>query len=497
MAKGTGKRPPPRATFASPATWVIALALGLVVFGTLRLAVAVAGEGLAPLWALAVAAPALLVAGLVAALIGAREPRPVAAPRATGADRAVDEFAEACLRFRSEDALGAALSELLATHLGLDRVALLIAGDGGVWRRVRAGEATAAIAVEPPMTQALAESSEIMVARDAEPPGGRRSAIAELLAAQDADVLIPLVDRGRALGAITAAASRAAPPPSSGALAEVQRATLRTLTFLELLEEAERQVAVAREGEVAAAVQQASAPGRREYLGNGLSITSFYQPAAAFGGDFFSAAELVDGRTFVAIGDVAGRGMPAALISAAVAGACEAAERLLPPGASIVEIVTQLNRLVAAVGRDRYAMSCFFALFEPGARSMTFADAGHPFPYVCRTQPDGGIELRALVARGVPLGLEAEPRVEVRSAELEEGDAIVLYTDALVEGLSPGDDEPYGDRRLRRLLRVRAGSSRLCQAIAEDVLEFTGSRPLHDDMTVAVVRVGASPPRRP
>jgi serine phosphatase RsbU (regulator of sigma subunit) len=498
MATDTGEARRPRALSASAAaTLAVAIALGVAVFGAVTIVVALASGGVGPLWAAAVAAPPLLAAELVAARAAGRVPRRAASPQARVASRAVDEFAETCLRLRSDQELATALAELLSRHLGLERVALLVVGEGGVWRQLGAApaEGAAELVIAPPTARALAEIVDVVTASELRSTGdARRRLLAELLAAQSAELLIPLLDRERVLGAITAARGEAAQAPGRDTLAEVQHAAARTLTFLELLQEAERRVGVAREGEVAAAVQQASAPGRREFYGTALSITSFYQPAAAFGGDFFSAAELADGRTLVAIGDVAGRGMPAALISAAVAGAFEAAERLLAPGAPIEEIVAHFNRLVGAVGRDRYAMSCFFALFEPDARAMTFADAGHPFPYVCR-QRDGDTELRALVARGVPLGLEAEPRVEVRSTELEEGDAIVLYTDALVEALAPGDDEPYGDRRLRRLLRKRADSSQLCQAIAEDVLEYCGSRPLLDDVTVAVVRIGTSPAR--
>ncbi len=480
---------------AATARITAALAVGGVVGIAYAVAQRVGAAG--PLVAAALAAPAIAVAELWAGR-GDGRARRTSPPSAetVAARRAVDELADACMDLRSEGELAAALDVLFTEHLGLRDAALwLLGGDGASWRRTGDGEAPLIDADAAVVELLEAHRAPITAAEIPAVEDDARRPLRDLFEALEAEVLIPLVDRESVLGVI-AAAGAASGATARDLLDPIQQAASRTLTYLELLRAAEMRVGSAREGEIAAAVQHASAPGLREHLGERLSITSYYQPAEAFGGDFFSAAELADGRTFVAIGDVAGRGMPAALISAAVAGACEAAERLLSPGAPIVEIVDHVNRLVHEVGRDRYAMSCFFALIDPDARSMTFADAGHPFPYVCRKRIDGGTDLRALVARGVPLGLEAEPRVEVVTTELEEGDAIVMFTDAVVEALAPGDDTPYGDRRLRRFLRRRADSARLCRAIVDDVLEYCGARPMHDDMTVAVVRIGA-PPGRP
>jgi serine phosphatase RsbU (regulator of sigma subunit) len=505
-----GEGQPPRALGGIAVQVAIAITLGVAFFFAYA---ALRGDGSShPLIAAAVATSALLAAELSVSFVDARwrrwrdQVRSLAGEGQTtgltddalAEERVIDELAEACMNLRSETELAETIDELFARQLGLGRAGLLVAREPDRWQWVSLVDDGGGdeVTVERALVAHFAEHEESVWISDlgARPADELRAPIEALLAELGVDVLIPILDRDRLLGAMTATLGRRRPTAAAlGVLPHVQQAASRTLTYLELLREAEQQVGVAREGEVAAAVQHAAAPGMRDHAGEHLSITSYYQPADAFGGDFFSAAELADGRTFVAIGDVAGRGMPAALISAAVAGACEAAERLIEPGTPIVEIVDHFNRLVGAVGRDRYAMSCFFALFEPDASAVTFADAGHPFPYVCRAREGGGTDLRALVARGVPLGLEPAPRVEVVRTELEEGDAIVLFTDALVEALAPGTEAPYGDRRLRRLLRRRAAHPRLCREIVDDVLEYCGPRPLHDDMTVAVVRIGAAP----
>ena len=118
--------------------------------------------------------------------------------------------------------------------------------------------------------------------------------------------------------------------------------------------------------------------------------------------------------------------------------------------------------------------------------NVTFANAGHPFPYVCRT---GG--LRALVSRGMPLGVEAEPKISVATLELEPDDVVVMFTDALVE--SENDEgKRYGDRRLQRALRRRAAGAgpRACRLIMDDAHLHYGDHPIREDITLVCVTVG-------
>jgi sigma-B regulation protein RsbU (phosphoserine phosphatase) len=189
----------------------------------------------------------------------------------------------------------------------------------------------------------------------------------------------------------------------------------------------------------------------------------------------------------VMIGDVTGHGVPAALVTATVEGCCETAQRLLGSGFHVFDLMQLLNRSVLDVGKSEYLMSCFAAVIDADEMAVTFANAGHPFPYLCRPG-----ELRALVSRGMPLGVEAEPTIAVARMDLNPKDVIVLFTDALVESEN-AEGKRYGDRGLQRALRRRAAGAgaRACHEIMDDALLHYGERPIREDITLVCVTVGA------
>jgi serine phosphatase RsbU (regulator of sigma subunit) len=127
---------------------------------------------------------------------------------------------------------------------------------------------------------------------------------------------------------------------------------------------------------------------------------------------------------------------------------------------------------------------------------VTFANAGHPFPYLCRRPREGNggapAELRALVSRGTPLGSD-DLVVSATSFDLERDDVVVFYSDSVVDLLNP-EGVPYGDRRLQRVLRkrVRPAGGRACEVILDDAMRHYGDRPVQDDINLIVFRLAAS-----
>jgi phosphoserine phosphatase RsbU/P len=327
--------------------------------------------------------------------------------------------------------------------------------------------------------------------------GGLREPISAVVKTLDAGVVVPLVHRERLVGLLAAAApkDRALRDRERDLLRQVSGAVARALTFIALFREAAARVEVAREVEVAAAVQEGRATGEGRVRFDRCELLSYYQPAAQFGGDWWTSYELPDGRVLVAIGDVTGHGMSAALISSTVEGACETAQRMLGASFEVLALLELLNQMVLDVGRGDFSMSCFAAVIDADAGQVSFANAGHAFPYVVRrgrNGDDGRAELRSLVSRGTLLGTPA-PRLVASSFELEPDDAIVFYSDSLVDSRSP-TGEPYGERRFQRLLRrhVHAAGARACEVIMGDANAHYGEQPILDDITLVVVRLGAS-----
>lgn len=452
-----------------------------------ELAIVVAIGGVA--WAVAGAPRALATAAVVVAMIaghaavGAIRRRAARRRDRVGAvvERALDAFDERCTAVTAIEPLQDAVRDVLEGALGLQRARVLPAGDELLGRALDA------------RVRAWLHVNRAPLARDrlgVERLGGLRAPIEALFAALDAAVVLPLLDRDTLVGVI-ATGPRADGRPlldsELDAMARLQDSAARALTWLRLYREATQRAEDAREVEVAAAVQRARSAGVTERAVGACRVVAHYLPAGQFGGDWWAAAELADGRTLVLVGDTTGHGVPAALVTATVEGACEAAQQLLGASFGLFDLMQIFNRAVLSVGRTRYLMSCFAALIDPEGPSVSFANAGHPFPYVCG--PSG---LRALVSRGTPLGIEPEPRIAVGRMPLAGGDTIVLFTDALVESESERG-ERYGDRRLQRVLRARgaaADPAELCAAILDDVRVHCGDRPVREDITLVAVQVG-------
>ena len=141
-------------------------------------------------------------------------------------------------------------------------------------------------------------------------------------------------------------------------------------------------------------------------------------------------------------------------------------------------------------------MSCFAAVIDLEEGIASFANAGHPFPYLCRKADDKSLaELVPLISRGTRLGTR-EPLFGAATVEVRDGDLLVFYSDALVNARN-SDDRPYGDRRLQHVLQrfVHAAGDRACAVIIEDALAYCDDNPIGDDLTVIVLRM-RMPPRR-
>ena len=172
-------------------------------------------------------------------------------------------------------------------------------------------------------------------------------------------------------------------------------------------------------------------------------IAAYYGPARVVGGDFYDFIDLGEGRIGVVVGDVTDKGVPAALVMARTHSILRAeAPRLIEPG----KVLARANELLAPEMPARMFVTCLYGVLEPETGRVVFANAGHNLPYV-RTA-DGVIELRAT---GLPLGLMPGIVYEETEGFVGQGDAMLLYSDGLVEQHGPGR-EMYGFPRLREAM---------------------------------------------
>jgi sigma-B regulation protein RsbU (phosphoserine phosphatase) len=199
------------------------------------------------------------------------------------------------------------------------------------------------------------------------------------------------------------------------------------------------------------------------------------------------------------IGDATGHGVPAALITAA---AHSCATTLASLGETLPDfrlspafILKSLDAAVGAAGRGQVQMTFFVARIDLRSGHMAYANASHELPFVCRgSRASGGRfareHLEALATRpDPPLGAGGATVFHEYTAQLDRSDALVLYTDGLVEGRN-AQGEDYGERRFARSL-IQSGmldAAALKAHLVGGALAFFGEKPPQDDVTLVVVR---------
>ncbi|MDX1502924.1 MAG: PP2C family protein-serine/threonine phosphatase [Thermoanaerobaculia bacterium] len=216
----------------------------------------------------------------------------------------------------------------------------------------------------------------------------------------------------------------------------------------------------------------------------GVEIAHAYRPATEVGGDFYDVIELRDGRLAVAVGDVAGHGVSSGLVMA-MAKAALAVQVGFDP--EVGPVFATLNRLIHAGAHRRLLTTLCYALVDPRRRQLSFASAGHLFPY----HVAGGGAVRPLESVSYPLGVRATLEVRERTDRLEPGDLLFLFSDGVVEACSPESDEPFGFERLEDSLARHAagGAAALRDGVLADLARFAGAGGQRDDLTVLVLRI--------
>ncbi len=320
------------------------------------------------------------------------------------------------------------------------------------------------------------------------PPGDQ-----QVLQQLDAQVLLPVTRKSRLLGLISLGPKRSEAPYSRedlqllGALASQ---TGLALENAELTEKIRTEVAARerlnRELEIAREVQQRLFP---QYLPviEGLDFAGYCRPALEVGGDYYDFIRLAGNGLGIAVGDVSGKGIAAALMMASLQ-ACLRGQTLNAPS-TLAHLVANINTLVyEASAENRYA-TFFYAQYEPARRLLYYVNAGHNAPVLYRFQTTTQEFIR-LDEGGTVLGLFPSVPFQESEISLQRGDMLVAFTDGISEAMDLSDGE-YGEERLLETLQVCQGCSaeEAVLRLMSSVDLFTAGAPQHDDMTLVVVRV--------
>ena len=214
----------------------------------------------------------------------------------------------------------------------------------------------------------------------------------------------------------------------------------------------------------------------------GLEISGGWRPARIVGGDYFDVLKLSEGKLSLCIGDVSGKGMPAALLMSNLQAVVKAlATDDTPPA----ELMAKANRVMWRNTTEDKFITLFYALVDAERRTLQFTNAGHNAPVLTRRD---GNQVR-LEEGGLIVGAFQDSTYGQGQIELQPGDRLVMFTDGITEAAN-GEEEEFGDRRLvEACLRGRQLSAEaLHHSLFDLVAEFCGGE-FEDDATVVVVAV--------
>jgi sigma-B regulation protein RsbU (phosphoserine phosphatase) len=236
-----------------------------------------------------------------------------------------------------------------------------------------------------------------------------------------------------------------------------------------------------RELRLAARVQQrllpAKAPEIRGYDCYGITV-----PSLAVGGDFHDWIELPGGNWGIAVGDVAGKGVPAAILMAGVRAALRAqAEHVY----ALDHILDRVNHSLTAETEPSEFVTLFYGVLDSTAHRLTYSNAGHEPPILVR-----GGQVTRLRTGGPLLGVSLQAKYAYDGVELQPGDALLIYSDGACDAANYQGERFGREQLLESILRHAGyGAKRIVEEIQGDIRRFTGLAPAADDMTILAVKV--------
>lgn len=358
----------------------------------------------------------------------------------------------------------------------------------------------------PPTYAVSPDKGELIELRKADKTGllAHRARTAPLVAGRHAwgfALYIPLMWQGEVIGRINFGLKR-----SDQIYSERDRQLLTSmahrladkLRIADMLQVAVAKARLDQELATAQAIHSAMLPSKDPQV-PGLDVASTSTAAVEFGGDYYDLVPLDGGRLAVAIGDVAGKGVQAAMVMAMTKAAFSTLVKADP---SVEKVMSGLNQMICDTIPDRtYRKTTFcYAILDPAAGTLTYACAGHPPPL--RFRQDRTCE--AVPAPGAfPFGTSRRSRYEPQTISVGPGDGLVFYTDGVTEAAAPDGrtfydvvrDENGQEVERDELVDVvgrhtAQAAERIKDAILRRLREFTAKADVTDDVTMVIVKIG-------
>ncbi|HEV2914967.1 MAG TPA: SpoIIE family protein phosphatase [Pyrinomonadaceae bacterium] len=310
----------------------------------------------------------------------------------------------------------------------------------------------------------------------------------------ETQLLLPLTVKEKLPGFISLGPKRSEEPYSGTDLRLLQSVATQTGLALEnsqltaaIASEVAQRERLNREVEIAREVQERLFPQEFPAVA-GLDYCGACRPAHGVGGDYYDFLLLPNEKLGIAIGDVSGKGISAALLMASLQASLRG--QAMQGTNDLAALMSNVNRLVYdASAENRYA-TFFYAQYDPSTRLLAYVNAGHNPPMIFREREGQPRLVRLNEAGGVVVGLLRDYSYSQASVVLEPGDVMVAFTDGISEAMNSREEE-WGEERMIEAVGACRGLSaaEMITRLINDADAFAAGARQHDDMTLVVVRV--------
>ncbi len=235
--------------------------------------------------------------------------------------------------------------------------------------------------------------------------------------------------------------------------------------------------------ELSQIVQRALMPQQMPTL-EGVELAAFSRPAEILGGDYFDFISFSNGAIGIAIADVVGHGVSASILMSSLQ---TALRTLVPQSDSPAEVLQRINHFYIHNINLTTFITAFLGRFEVETRVLTYSNAGHTSPLIFQKRGNRELWLKPTNAA---IGLAENYLPKPETAQLAQGDILLLYTDGLTETMNPAQ-ELFGLQRLSQLVKANSdlSASDLIMVIRRAISEFSKGRPMADDTTMIAIKI--------
>jgi serine phosphatase RsbU (regulator of sigma subunit) len=298
-----------------------------------------------------------------------------------------------------------------------------------------------------------------------------------------ARAVLPMTTQGRVFGLMqvdVTGGGRSFSPKEAAILSNIASQAAVGIENIRLRQEAVERARLESELQMAHDVQASLLPPCAPHV-PGWDIACSWQAASSVGGDFYDFIALPHGRLGIVVADVAGKGMSAALFMALARSIVRAN---VARGGSAARAIERANRLICDDAHDGTFVTLFYGIVAADSPPFVYTNAGHNPPILA-----GALGPTLLDGRGMALGIHAPLSLDDASVEVQEGDALVLYTDGLTEAIN-SRQEQFGIERLAQVIQAnrRQPAHLIIRETMQAIADFVGDQQAFDDATIVVAK---------